>query len=88
MVDDLLGMLGDSAEAFDLDLWLSQLDESGRVLPPNLWPWLKDAVSADAAKRGMGVAAIAPTNKRIAGLVAGGEAFLRRVAEQREREGR
>lgn len=54
MIDDMLGMLGDRAEEFDLDKWLLLLDSSGRVLPPSLWPWLKETVSADAAARGFG----------------------------------
>lgn len=56
MVDELIGMLGDSAFDFDIDAWLLRLDASGDVLPPNLWPWMKDAVSADAARRGFGAA--------------------------------
>lgn len=58
MVEEIMGMLGDQAEAFDIDRWLLELDSSGRVLPPNLWPWMKEAVSADAAMRGFGPAAL------------------------------
>lgn len=58
MVEETLGMLGEHADEFDLDKWLLLLDSSGRVLPPNLWPWIKEAVSADAAARGFGAAAV------------------------------
>lgn len=54
----MLGMLGDHAESFDLDKWLLLLDSSGRVLPPNVWPWLKEQVSSDAAARGFGAAGV------------------------------
>lgn len=47
MVDDLIAMLGSEAEAFDLDAYLIQLDQSGEPLPASIWPWLKDRVSAD-----------------------------------------
>ena len=75
-------------EAFDLDAYLLRLDSSGEVLPAKIWPWLKDRVSAEAASRGLSaqIPAAAPTNKRIAGLMAGGEAFLKRVAEQKARQ--
>ena len=45
-------MLGDHAEAFDLDAWLIKLDSSGDILPPTLWPWLKEAVAQSAAAKG------------------------------------
>ena len=57
MRDELLAMLGSHAEAFDLDAYLLRLDSSGDVLPPKVWPWLKERVSADAASRGFGAAA-------------------------------
>lgn len=88
MLHDLIGMLGEHSEAFDLDAYLLRLDSSGEVLPAKIWPWLKDRVSAEAASRGLSaqIPAAAPTNKRIAGLMAGGEAFLKRVAEQKARQ--
>lgn len=52
MVDEILGMLGDHAEAFDLDAWLIRLDSSGEVLPADLWPWMKTEVSQAAAAKG------------------------------------
>lgn len=58
MVEEIMGMLGDRAVDFDLDKWLLELDSSGRVLPPNIWPWMKEAVSADASMRGFGPAAL------------------------------
>lgn len=57
MLDEMLGMLGQYADEFDLDKWLLMLDSSGSVLPPTLWPWMKEAVSAEAAKRGFGASA-------------------------------
>lgn len=86
MRDELLAMLGAHAEAFDLDAYLIRLDASGEVLPPKIWPWLKERVSTEAALRGMGAASAAPPNKRIAGLMAGNAAFLRRMAEKKARE--
>lgn len=89
MLDDLIGMLGDSAVVFDLDSFLLNLDTSGEVLPAKLWPWLREAVSGAAAERGMvpvEAAQVVPTNKRIAGLQKGGEAFLRMAAERKARE--
>ena len=87
MVDDITQMLGHFSESFDLDRYLLELDGSAGVLPAKLWPWLKELVSAEAARRGMRPDAVpAPVeNKRIAGLIAGGEAFLRMQAERRAR---
>jgi len=86
MRDDILSMLGEQAEAFDLDAYLIRLDSSGEVLPAKVWPWLKERVATEAALRGMGPAAAAPSNKRIAGLMAGNQAFLRRMADKKARE--
>jgi hypothetical protein len=73
MVDDLLGMLGDHAEVFDLDRWLLELDASGCVLPAQIWPWLKDSVGSEAARRGL-MAPIGPalgkSNTRLATALA------------------
>lgn len=86
MRDELVAMLGAHAEAFDLDAYLIRLDSSGEVLPPKIWPWLKERVSTEAALRGMTPPTAAPSNKRIAGLMAGNAAFLRRMAEKKARE--
>ncbi len=84
MVDDLLNMLGPHSITFDLDAFLLRLDTSNTVLPAQRWPWLRQQVEAECRRRGL-MDAPAPTNKRIAGLMAGGEAFLRRVAESEAR---
>lgn len=89
MLEDIIGMLGDSAVAFDLDAFLLQLDSSGDVLPAQIWPWLKELVAGEAGRRGMVPSSPQPivaTNKRIAGLQKGGEAFLRMAAERKARE--
>ncbi len=61
MLHDLIGMLGEHSEAFDLDAYLLRLDSSGEVLPAKIWPWLKDRVSAEAAARGMSAAKTSQT---------------------------
>lgn len=53
MLDELLAMLGSSAEEFDLDAYLLRLDASGEVLPAEIWPWLKKRVEAEASARGI-----------------------------------
>ena len=86
-LDDLRRLLGDQAlEAFELDAFLHDLnakaERSGQIVPQrDGGAWLQAQVLAEARKRGLTVAeapSVAPTNKRIAGLVAGGQAFLRR----------
>jgi len=56
MLDELLAMLGSSAEEFDLDAYLLRLDASGEVLPAEIWPWLKKRVEAEASARGISAA--------------------------------
>ena len=88
MQHEMVGHLGNHAVAFDLDAFLQRLDASGDVLPAKLWPWLLEMVLAEASRRGMQPATPAsttPSSKRIAGLVTGGHAFLRRVAEAEAR---
>jgi uncharacterized protein YdaU (DUF1376 family) len=63
MLDDMLAMLGDHAEAFDLDQWLLTLDASPGLLPVELWPWLKEQVLEQAGIRGFGAAETGPKKK-------------------------
>jgi uncharacterized protein YdaU (DUF1376 family) len=63
MLDDMLAMLGDHAEAFDLDKWLITLDASPGLLPVELWPWIKEQVLEQAAIRGYGAAETGPKKK-------------------------
>jgi len=84
MLDELVAMLGEAD--YDLDLCLMRIDQSAQVLPAQLWPWLKDYVAADAARHGHSPPPLVPTNKRIAGLMAGGEAFLKLAAARKARE--
>jgi len=79
MLDDLVEMLGDCAEVFDLDQWLLELDSGGDVLPPRLWPWLKDEVSAEAGRRGM-------HPKWSGAKPSSGDALLQLLHESGERE--
>lgn len=51
MVDDLLNMLGAEAVDFDLDAYLLRLDQSGKPLPADIWPWLKTQVAEEAESR-------------------------------------
>ena len=63
MLTDILAMLGDHADAFDLDKWLITLDASPGLLPVELWPWLKEQVREQAAIRGYGAAETGPKKK-------------------------
>jgi uncharacterized protein YdaU (DUF1376 family) len=63
MLDDIIAMLGDHAEAFDLDKWLLTLDASPGLLPVELWPWIKEQVLEQAAIRGYGAAETGPKKK-------------------------
>lgn len=86
-LDELIATLGAHAAGFALDEWLDDLSRRPDVLPANRWAWVKAELQAEVQRRGLPVATApaAPTNKRIAGLMAGGEAFLRRVAEAESR---
>ena len=94
MVERWTERLGDHADAFDIHGWLADLDgQVGSVVLPSSgnewWAFLDARFTAEVRKRGLPVASVepaGPTNKRIVGLMAGGEAFLKRVAEQRARE--
>lgn len=86
-LEDLSQMLGPHVVAFDLHAFFDDLSrqsrESGEVLPADrdeLWAWLKGRVSTEARRRGLPMAAViqAPTNKRVAGAMAGAQAFLQR----------
>ncbi len=87
MLDDCLNVLGDHADTFDLHAWFFALDAAavrdGVVVPKrDGGAWLQAQLVAEAQRRGLPLrmaSTVAPAgNKRIAGLVAGGEAFLRR----------
>jgi len=85
-LDELSKVLGAHFEDFDLHAFFDALTQRSRadglVIPkPDVWNWLQAQVIAEAQRRGLPMAQItaaAPTNKRIAGLVTGGNAFLNR----------
>ena len=81
-LDALIDTLGPHAEGFGLDEWILSLSNSVDVLPAggDRWAWIQAQLEAEVRRRHLPVATAdaAPTNKRISGLVAGGEAFLRR----------
>lgn len=86
MLDDLTRMLGAHTDAFDLHEWFFTLDaramQTGEVIPPrDGGTWLLGQTLAEAQRRGLPIASGGgvSTNKRIAGLVAGGQAFLNRT---------
>lgn len=88
MVEDAMRILGNCTDYFDLHAWFFNLD--ARMLASNLVQpdddrgiWFRSEVVAEAQRRGLPIAvaapvSTAPSNKRIAGLVAGGNAFLNR----------
>lgn len=81
-LDALIDTLGPHAADFGLDEWLDGLSRRSEVLPKDRWAWVQGELHAEVVRRRLPVAAAAtvtPTNKRIAGLVAGGNAFLSRV---------
>lgn len=74
---------GSAGANFDVDQWLGDLENDERLSIPaddqERWKWLQSALDYELRTRGLLTPAPAPpTNKRVAGLVAGGEAFLRR----------
>lgn len=80
-VDALIDTLGPHAEGFGLDAWLDALSRTPGVLPKDRWAWVQAQLDAEVRARGLPIAdtpATAPTHKRIAGLMAGGQAFLDR----------
>jgi len=91
MLDDCMRTLGEHADAFDLHEWFYELDaqavRSNLVIPrKQTGDWLQAQLVAEAQRRGLPLkfaevpsAAAPPANKRVSGLVAGGEAFLRRT---------
>lgn len=88
-LENLIATLGEHAESFNLDMWLDALTASiaGKALPPDPWKFVKSELDLEIRRRGLAVAEAtpaAPTNKRIAGLMVGGEAFLKRAAERRQ----
>lgn len=84
----LVAALGPHAEAFALDEFLDGLsakaDAQGVTFPNKdiRWAWVQAQLTEECRRRGLPIASGAEQsgNKRIAGLVAGGEAFLRRAA--------
>lgn len=86
-LDELIATLGAHAADFALDEWLDDLSRRPDVLPADRWAWVKAELHAEVRRRGLPVAVTqaTPTNKRIAGLVRGGEAFLRSVAAEEGR---
>lgn len=85
MLDNCMKILGDFTDQFDLHSWFFELD--ARALATNLvipkrdgGVWLEAQLVSEALRRGipLKVATAEPANKRIAGLVAGGNAFLNR----------
>ena len=86
-LESLIATLGPHAADFGLDTWIDGLsalaDRQGVVLPRDkVWPWVQAELASEVQRRGLPVASTTPaesppTNKRIAGLIKGGEAFLR-----------
>lgn len=82
-------MLGSHFEEFDLHAFFDGLTQQSRsgglvIAKADVWPWLQQQVVDEAKRRGFAMASGAsaePTNKRIAGLLAGGDAFLNRRRE-------
>ncbi len=90
-LESLIATLGPLSDDFGLDSWIDGLNTqiSGRALPRDPWKFVQAELHAEITRRGLAVAsesAPAPQNKRIAGLMAGGEAFLRRVAAAKGRD--
>lgn len=85
-LDELGRVLGPHLNDFDLHAFFDDLSQKSRadglVIPKEkLWEWLQSQVLSEARRRGLPIATVeqtVPTNKRIAGLVTGGEAFLKR----------
>lgn len=86
-IDNLIDVIGPHVDVFALDEFLDGVNASlaDKALPRDPWKFVQDALHAELQRRGLTVAetTATPTNKRIAGLVAGGEAFLKRAAEGR-----
>ena len=83
-LDDCMKTLGTFTDAFDLHEWFFTLDQqaftANLVIPKrDGGTWLQSQLVAEAQRRGVPlvIASAEPTNKRIAGLVRGGEAFLK-----------
>lgn len=53
MLDDLIDTLGDHAETFDIEAWLQALDAREKNVVPDVWPWLKNELIAEARRRGL-----------------------------------
>lgn len=85
MLDDCVKTLGNYLPDFDLHEWFFQLDkqafDANLVIPRrDNGEWLVSQLVSEAQRRGIPlvVATANPANKRISGLVAGGQAFLNR----------
>lgn len=85
-LEELERILGPHYLEFDLHHFFDDLSQRSRadglVIPKgDVWGWLQSQVLSEARRRGLPIATAepsTPTNKRIAGLVAGGQAFLNR----------
>lgn len=51
MLDDLIAALGEHADAFDIMAWLQVLDAKETRGIPDVWPWLKNEMLAEARRR-------------------------------------
>lgn len=86
-LDELARTLGPHLDAFDLHGFFDDLSrqsrEDGLVIPSDRearWKWLQAQVEGEVRRRGLPMADVAtvPTNKRVTGLMTGGQAFLNR----------
>lgn len=87
MLDDLTRLLGSHTDTFDLHAFFDTLTQQSRsaglVIPQrDSGAWLQAQVLAEAQRRGLPIATAPPPpttrgNKRVAGLIAGGQAFLK-----------
>lgn len=84
-LDDLMRMLGSQVEDFDLHEWFFTLDaqvlKSREIIPQrDGGAWLQAQTLAEVSRRGLTIAVATPptqASKRVAGLIAGGEKFLK-----------
>jgi hypothetical protein len=50
---DMIGILGDHLEAFDLEAWMQAIDHDGSRVIPKTWPWLREELIAECHRRGL-----------------------------------
>lgn len=83
-IDALIELLGPAASGFELDVWFQELSaraDAEQLVLSDAWPWIRAETVKEAQRRGFTIAkadAPAEGSKRVAGLVAGGNAFLQR----------